>query len=395
MPNLLSPKLSVRSVQAEIQPSAGLVFKHYLASAGVYGLILIFYELNPWFRGLLSVTLRHASGEQIGKQIVSGMQVYYFLYVAYVALALPIYLLTRPAMLRESKNLLIVGALCRMPGVVLKHFRSIPTPPLALTEKEKQALMFLLVKLFYGPLMLNSGFGEVIECQRLYLIPLGAELVDWLDRGYIMFYHGIFLVDSCLFFIGYHSEAGFLRNKLRYVETNLWHILVCIACYGPFNLVTGHFFGRSDSGDPYLAIMGDYRSVWTWVLRGAAVLCLLLLISSSASLFTRASNLTNRGIVTWGPFRYIRHPGYLGKNLFWLITLIPLFIPNTHLAEVEGLRFSWWNYCLTCICVIGGFLGWGTLYFLRALTEERFLSRDPEYVAYCKKVKWRFIPGVY
>jgi protein-S-isoprenylcysteine O-methyltransferase Ste14 len=107
-------------------------------------------------------------------------------------------------------------------------------------------------------------------------------------------------------------------------------------------------------------------------------------------LFTRASNLTNRGIVSWGPYRYVRHPGYLGKNLFWLMTLLPAFVPNT-----AGFQFSWLNYSLSCICVLCGFLCWGTVYFLRAVTEERFLGRDPEYAAYCQRVKWRFIPGVY
>jgi len=35
------------------------------------------------------------------------------------------------------------------------------------------------------------------------------------------------------------------------------------------------------------------------------------------------------------------------------------------------------------------------IYTVRALTEERHLMKDPEYRAYCKKVKYRFIPGVF
>ena len=34
------------------------------------------------------------------------------------------------------------------------------------------------------------------------------------------------------------------------------------------------------------------------------------------------------------------------------------------------------------------------VYYLRAITEERHLGVDPEYVAYCKQVPYRFIPGV-
>jgi protein-S-isoprenylcysteine O-methyltransferase Ste14 len=38
---------------------------------------------------------------------------------------------------------------------------------------------------------------------------------------------------------------------------------------------------------------------------------------------------------------------------------------------------------------------WSFIYFLRAITEERHLSNDPEYVAYAQKVRYRFIPGVF
>ena len=34
------------------------------------------------------------------------------------------------------------------------------------------------------------------------------------------------------------------------------------------------------------------------------------------------------------------------------------------------------------------------MYYMRAITEERHLRRDPEYRAYMKKVPYRFIPGV-
>lgn len=366
-------------MEAEVQPSAALVFKHYLVSAGLYGAVLVLYALNPWFYVNPNYGLLRASFEG-----VSGLQCYWWLYLAYVALALPIYLLTRPAMLLESKNLLVFGVLCRAPKALAAHFRRRPPLPISLTQKEKYAIAFLLIKLFYGPLMLNGALAGLHDCRELLRGVLrGTELY------YMMFVSLVFLVDSCIFFVGYHTEAGFLDNRVRHVETNIWHILVCVACYGPFINTTLSLLGSSATS-PYIVILGDYRSVWTWLFRGVAIFALLLLISASASLFTKASNLTNRGIVSWGPYRYIRHPGYLGKNLFWLMTLVPMLIPSTN-----SMFFSWKNYLLTCVCTIAGFLAWGTIYFLRAITEERFLSRDPDYVAYCKRVKWRFIPGVY
>jgi protein-S-isoprenylcysteine O-methyltransferase Ste14 len=38
---------------------------------------------------------------------------------------------------------------------------------------------------------------------------------------------------------------------------------------------------------------------------------------------------------------------------------------------------------------------WAYIYHVRALTEERHLSMDAEYRAYCARVRWRYVPGVY
>jgi protein-S-isoprenylcysteine O-methyltransferase Ste14 len=38
---------------------------------------------------------------------------------------------------------------------------------------------------------------------------------------------------------------------------------------------------------------------------------------------------------------------------------------------------------------------WSVIYFFRSITEERHLIKDPDYQAYCKKVRWRFIPYIF
>jgi len=214
-------------------------------------------------------------------------------------------------------------------------------------------------------------------------------LMYWFDTGYLLLVSSVFGMDAILFAFGYHTESGLLKNKLRFAETNPLHIFVCVICYPPFNRITVAFFGPSNH-TPGILFRGDITHPLTWILRAIAVLFLLLLISSSLSLFTKASNLTNRGIVDWGPYRFIRHPGYLAKTLFWLTTLLPACIPAT-----KDPQFTWLAYLISCAVLTWGFWGWGTIYFLRAITEERFLMRDPDYRAYCKKVKYRFIPGIY
>jgi protein-S-isoprenylcysteine O-methyltransferase Ste14 len=363
------------------RPPAKQALKHYLASALVYGTVLLFYTINPYFHNQLSIEFANLKGWP-------ALRMYYYAYAAYLAICPLAVFWGRPRSLWVSKNLRIVGYFSRL------VFRRDSQRDLRPTYEEKHALMFLLIKIIYGPLMILNvigscnAIGSVIEGAKG--LPSWAPLAVWCDVGYELLFYVVFLLDPMVFVIGYHSESGLLRNKLRYAETNLFHILVCLACYPPFNQVPVAILGPSTQ---------DFRILWgahrlmdpmTWVLRGAGVFFLLLLLSASLSLFTRGSNLTNRGIVDWGPYRFVRHPGYFAKNMFWLLTLIPFFVPNK-----ADPMFTWPAYTAYCARLIIGLLGWGTLYFLRSITEERFLMRDPDYVAYCKKVRYRFIPGVY
>ena len=38
---------------------------------------------------------------------------------------------------------------------------------------------------------------------------------------------------------------------------------------------------------------------------------------------------------------------------------------------------------------------WSIIYYLRAITEELHLMANPEYIQYCKKTKYMFIPFVW
>jgi protein-S-isoprenylcysteine O-methyltransferase Ste14 len=81
----------------------------------------------------------------------------------------------------------------------------------------------------------------------------------------------------------------------------------------------------------------------------------------------------NRGIVSTGPFRIIRHPIYMG----WFILTLGLATSyptiRNFLMLVLTLPFMMWRIKL----------------------EEELLSEDPEYRAYCKKVPHRLLPALY
>jgi len=81
----------------------------------------------------------------------------------------------------------------------------------------------------------------------------------------------------------------------------------------------------------------------------------------------------NRGVVSSGVYRIVRHPIYLG----YLIT---------HVAFLAATP-SAWN--------IAALLAADAALLARAVCEEQTLSRDERYRAYQQTVRWRVCPGVF
>lgn len=81
----------------------------------------------------------------------------------------------------------------------------------------------------------------------------------------------------------------------------------------------------------------------------------------------------NRGVVIGGPYNLVRHPIYTG----YLITHVAFLVAHP----------TPWNALV--IAVADGAL------IVRALIEERVLSRDEQYRSYCQRVGWHLVPGVF
>jgi len=81
----------------------------------------------------------------------------------------------------------------------------------------------------------------------------------------------------------------------------------------------------------------------------------------------------NRGVVARGPYTVVRHPIYAGYVI-------------THLAFVIAHPTAW---------NVGVVLAADTALVVRSLIEERVLGTDAAYRAYCARVAWHLVPGVF
>ncbi len=256
----------------------------------------------------------------------------------------------------------------------ISHFSSDPDCKRpSLKKHEKTALLFTMVKIYFLPMMINSFHILFYDVMSMYLKAAGRppELLTvegFNTMVYPLMLGIIFLIDTGYFSFGYAVEAEALNNRVRSVEPTFLGWCVALICYSPYKAM----FCRYTNWYPdYMS--STHEAATTFIIRASVILLLIIYVLATIALGAKCSNLTNRGIVSTGPYRYVRHPSYTAKNMAWWITVIPVMNLYVFLSM----------------------LTWSFIYYLRAITEERHLIADPEYVEYCRKVKYRFIPLIW
>jgi len=178
----------------------------------------------------------------------------------------------------------------------------------------------------------------------------------------------LFMIDVTLATVGYMLTCKPLDAHIRTANPLLTGWLAALMCYPPFVMM--------GIGGPL-----DYHqgtAEWTQWLAGhdlllsiwAGILVSLTGIYAWATVVfgLRFSNLTHRGIITHGPYRWTRHPAYVDKNLFWWFSIMPFL--TTSGSWLDAVRN----------CALLGLTN--AVYYWRAKTEEEHLGTDPDYVAY-------------
>lgn len=255
-----------------------------------------------------------------------------------------------------------------------------------LSPSGQQAGLMLLLKFFFAPLMINWCLGHTADMfDKTNLVWRGIQanqdfMILFNTSLFMAAFQLILFVDTLLFTLGYIIEMPRLKNTIITVESTFLGWFVCLACYPPFNNATGQFFEWQSRDFP------RFQDPTMHLVLNLGILVLMTIYSlSSVALGFKASNLTNRGIVSSGPYAFVRHPAYTAKNAAWWIGACPaIYLAFTQWGFKAGL------YAITATA------GWTFIYFMRAITEERHLLRtDNGYRQYMEKVRWRFIPGVF
>lgn len=176
--------------------------------------------------------------------------------------------------------------------------------------------------------------------------------------------------------IGYMFASRLLRTDVISVDSHWLSWLACLICYPPFNDFLHIFTTQTDSAIWTDWLAQDSPLYWFWAIM--IVSSWIVYWSSTLAFGLRFSNLTYRGLIDFGPYRYSKHPSYISKNIYWWLYTVPFFGAANGIALLHN---------------IAGMLCLSGVYLLRAKMEERYLRQFPEYVEYAKGVdeRWRSI----
>ena len=335
VPDLLWQKVQRRALVAPQAGSGSRTLTKFLGLIGAVGGIALLYWLFPEY-----------GAKGFYENYWTALRV---LLPLWAALALP-YLYWVDRRLPEPHD-----ALWQLGRLLLLQWRDVSGAVVG------QHLLGWLVKGFFLPLMFTYFCGNLDK-----LLHYDLKLLHGFGGYYDWAYFTLYFIDVAMVSMTYLMSLKLTDTHIRSTEPTAFGWLVALVCYEPFWSLIGRQYLAYDTGPGWGAWFSGLPALYA--LWGSMILVLVVVyVWSTVAFGARFSNLTHRGIITNGPYRYTKHPAYLAKNLSWWLISMP-FMPG-------GGALHTWRSCV----LLGGL---NVIYYLRAKTEERHLARDPVYEQY-------------
>ncbi len=332
------------------RPSTGLVrpgrldlVRYVRKLIGLYGtflIILILYQFNPVYHHSLSATEFYQTFFEflnvLAPWIMGASFVYFW------------------QMDRWQKD--PYDGYWHMGCLLTGHFKEVKG--IILTEHAKT----WFIKAFFLPFMFAVLIAYMNE---LFLFQWGRDARSFLPVfNYLL--SALYAVDIIYGVLGYILTVRLLDTQIQSTEPTWIGWLVCLACYYPFSTMWGIGLFKYEDDFHWEHWFAFYPV--SYYVCGITIIVLTLIIAlATVAIGYRMSNLTYRGLITSGPYRWSKHPAYVSKVASWWLISLPFFSVESPQAAIYH------TFNLSMISLI---------YYLRARTEENHLSNYPEYVQY-------------
>lgn len=229
--------------------------------------------------------------------------------------------------------------------------------------EQKPYMLAWCVKFFFIPMMYSF---LVLALENMVLFSW-----QWNPATLVLglFSFGL-CVDLLIAFSGYLFSIRLLGGEIRSVDSTWLGWLACMMCYPPLLVVLHYVKQQVDDIVWSDWLLPNEPLYWIWAALVTGTWLVYWLATASFGL--KFSNLSWRGLIDRGPYRYTKHPAYLAKNLYWWLHTVPFI----------GVQ-DWLD-------LLRNFLGLtfvSLVYYLRAKTEEAHLLAFPEYAAYSARIK--------
>jgi protein-S-isoprenylcysteine O-methyltransferase Ste14 len=240
-----------------------------------------------------------------------------------------------------------------------------------LTKKSyKRLYLMAIIRIHYVPIMFEQVYIGLKTATGLLK---GADFQWNVTSSVLIATPLVWAIDANNGALGYFWESWFTKSRFREIDPHPLHWFVVLLCYTPF-------FGLAVKFMPFPSMAANSAQLFNSSAFNAGIgivllLSLALYVLSGSALNFSTSNLCYKKIQTKGPYAIVRHPATSFKLIYFFLA----FFRYRGAYTFAG--------CLS-------YLIWTTIYICRALVEERFLRKFPDYRNYMKKTRYRFIPRV-
>lgn len=224
---------------------------------------------------------------------------------------------------------------------------------------QRTALHIGIMKAFFIPIYTLSLVSLLNVARALSMDDIANWLLFAVIAGYV--------IDLSFALAGYVFASNNLVPSIRDTNTSMLGWAVCLLCYPPLS----HYWSaalsvaRLEIRWPELTAASPDFIVTVGAV--GMLMAMAIYIPATVVFGLRFSNLTNRGVVTTGPYRWFKHPAYMAHIVnAWIIVII--FLP------ASGMTLKWELVMVPVAYTI--------LYSMRMKTEEMHMRQDPEYVRY-------------
>ncbi len=219
--------------------------------------------------------------------------------------------------------------------------------------------------------------GFVLASAVIYLVLfVAAGRIDWWQGWvYVILTLGVSFISR---FVLIRKHPDLITERAHFTESEgikAWdkHLVVWVAIVIPLVCMIIAGLDRRFGWSPEIALPWQLAALGVF-LAGFGLTTWALIVNQFFSSVVRIQTERGHTVVSSGPYRFVRHPGYIGGVVAWLAS--PILLGSVR------------SFVPVVVITV--------LYIVRTVLEDRTLQEElPGYVDYAQRTHYRLLPGIW